>query len=219
MVTVNGIIKKALRLAEIIDHSEEPDFEQYQVGREALIDMLNDWQVEQGLDWLERDAFLVLQPGQQVARFGEGGDFPEYVTEFMTFTIGGATMGADVNIQKVDRQQYRDKPNKSLAGRPVEFMTAKADQFRDVYFWPVPNDEYIFSFSYRGLLKVPEEPTATLPVPINWERCIKYNLAMEMVTEFGLQNPRVDGIAMSLKAKQLVKSTEGGEVTFVVRGR
>lgn len=218
-VTVGDMIRKALRLAEVIDHSEEPDREQYEVAYEALVDMLGDWQVEHGLDWLERDAFLQLVPGQHLYRFGPGGDFPLYVTEFVTHSIGGPGVVQDVNITKVERQQYRDKPNKANVGRPTEYMSAKSDQFRDVYFWPVPNAPYVFSFSYRGLIDIPQEKDGILPIPVNWERCIKYNLAMEMVTEFGLMNDRVDAIAMSLKAKQLEKGQEGGEVRFTMGRR
>lgn len=218
-VTVGDMVRKALRLAEVIDHTEEPDADQFFVAYEALVDMLNDWVVEHGLDWLERDGFIELVPGRHVYRFGPEGDFPFYVTEFMTQSIGGPGCVTDVNITKVERQQYRDKPNKANVGRPTEYMSAKADQFRDVYFWPVPNAPYVFSFSYRGLLDIPDDPKAILPIPVNWERCVKYNLALEMVTEFGLVNDRVDGIAIALKQKQLEKSQEGGEVRFTVGRR
>ena len=64
MKTLGQVLNQSLRLAKVLDHSEEPDAEMFRTARQVLADMLHDWQIEWGVDWIERDAVLILEPGR-----------------------------------------------------------------------------------------------------------------------------------------------------------
>lgn len=214
MKTVGKTIEQALKLAKILDRSEPVDGEMFATARQTLEDMLADWQSEFGIDWIVREGWLTLTPGQSRYFFGPDGDFPHSLTDITSHTINDGM--SDVAIEKTGITDYRAKPNKAHSGRPVEFASSEYANGRDVYFWPTPDRPYVFAFSYRGLLTVPDDPNAPLGVPVAFDRCIRYNLAMDLMTEFGVVDQKVDAMALELKRKQFEKSQESGAVEFVL---
>lgn len=184
--TVERVIKRALRLVQVLEPGEEPEEFQYEDGIEALNDMLISWVAEGLLDTEERYGELKSIAGQIEYELG-GKDFPVRPTTLKRVRV--AIGPVDYPIEMYGSREYLDLPYKfgGYTGRPIGAQYEQRNNIGILRLWPCPEISYPIRFLYDQGAALVGNIGDSIPVPEHWTEAVKYALAVRLAQDYGQQ--------------------------------
>lgn len=157
-----------------------------------------------GLHQTARESFS-LTSGKESYTIGPGGDFDtsQPVRIISAFTRTG---GIDYAIEshQLTAEEYAALAQKTRGGRPEKYFFERGATAGTVVFYPSPDSAYtLHLYSHKPLAQY-SSLSDTIVLPPEYEPALKYNLAVELAGEFGIQIPpqvavRADNLLAELK--------------------
>jgi hypothetical protein len=203
MTTANDQINGALRLLGVLAEGETPSSETSQDALTALNQMIDSWNTERLAVFSTIDQVKTWAPGTRFNTLGPTGTIVgqrPVLLDDSTYFFDPQT-NVSYGIKLINQQQYNGIAVKTVTSTYPQVMWVNMT-YPDVelYVYPVPLRPLEFHFVSVEQLTKPANLTTQLTFPPGYLRAFKYNLALEIAGEFGIQpNAQVMRIAMTSK--------------------
>jgi hypothetical protein len=203
--TAGDQINAALRLIGQLAEGETPSAATSQDALAALNQMLDSWNTDRLLVYTTQTQVFSWPAGQATRTIGPTGDFvgnrPVFIDDATYFDDPGT--GVSYGIKLINQQQYNGIALKNVTSTYPQVMYVN-NSFPDMTMtvYPVPTAVLTFYIVSIEELSTPATLATALAFPPGYLRCFKYNLAMEIANEFGVEPlPQVQRIAMDSRRK------------------
>jgi hypothetical protein len=203
MATAADLINSALRLIGQLAESEVPSNATSQDSLVALNQMIDSWSTERLSVFSTQDQVETWPANTRSRTFGPTGDIvgtrPAYFDD-STYFLDPST-GVSYGLKFINQQQYNGIAFKTVTSTyPQVIWVNMTFPNVEVYVYPVPTRTLEFHFVSVEPLIQPAILTTALAYPPGYLRALRYNLAMELAPEFGVEpSPQVQRIAMTSK--------------------
>lgn len=203
MATAGDLINGALRLIGQLAEGETPSAETSNDALVALNQMLDSWSTERLSVFSTQDQVFTWPAGQCVQTLGPTGDFignrPVQLDDSTFFRDAGTNVSFGIKI--INQQQYDGIAVKTVTSTYPQVIWLNMDIPNiQMYLYPVPTRDLEWHFISVDELVQPATLATALLVPPGYLRAFRFNLAVEIATEFGIDPPaNVARIAMSSK--------------------
>lgn len=203
MTTAQDVIESSYRLLVQTSEGETPSAQFLADALEAMNLMIDSWSAERLSVFATQDQSFTW-PASTISRtLGPSGDLvglrPVYLDDSTYFR--DASTGISYGIKLINQQQYDGIAFKTVTSTYPQVMFVN-DKFpnMELFLYPVPTRALEFHFISVLELTQPATLATTLAFPPGYLRAFKYNLALELAAEFGLEAaPQVQKIAMTSK--------------------
>lgn len=201
MATANSYINAALRKIGQLAEGEIPSPETAADALEAFNDMKDSWNTERLSVFTTQDEDFTWTANAASKTMGPSGDFqttrPILVYDSTYFKVG--TLSYPLTL--INREQYSAIALKGdTSTLPQLLFVDMAMPDITMYLWPVPTQALEFHVVSPVQLDDSATLSTTVIVPPGYRRAFKYNLAVEIASEFGVAAPpQVVRIAISSK--------------------
>lgn len=200
MATANDIINRALRSLSVIGQGESADPEQAADCLVALNDLLASWANESLMLFQVVQDQITLTPGKKDYTIGEGAFDINTVRPVEVIQAFVRLNGADYPVDVVTRDMYQRIVLKSTSTNIPTFLYYDTGfPASTLRLWAVPSQaNTLFIDSQKPLTSFATLATA-VSLPPGYERALRLNLAVELMPEFQVSNPRIDAMAREAK--------------------
>lgn len=203
MTTAADQINGALRLIGQLAEGEIASTETYQDALTAMNQMIDSWNTERLTVFTTIDQVLTWPANAASRTLGPTGNLvgarPVLIDDSTYFK--DPSSGISFGIKLINQQQYNGIAVKTVTSTYPQVMFVNMtypDIEMNVY--PVPSKALEWHFISVEQLTQPALLSTTLAFPPGYLRCFKYNLAVEIAAEFGVEPPpTVARIAMASK--------------------
>ena len=203
MATAFDQIKAALRLIGQLAEGEEPTPQAAQDALNAMNQMIDSWNTERLAVFSTEDQ-IFLWPTDTITRtLGPTGDFvgnrPILIDDATYFR--DPQTNVSYGIKRINQSQYNGIAVKTVTSTYPQVMFVNMT-FPDIemYIYPKPTRSLEFHFISVQPLTEPTALNTVIALPPGYLRALRYNLAMELAPEFGVEpSPQVQRIAMTSK--------------------
>lgn len=224
MATAGDQINAALRLIGVLAEGEQPSAATLSDAITAFNQMLDSWSTERLSVFCTIDNTVTWPSGQSAQTIGPTGDF---AVNPCPLEIDDATYYAISNISYpltlINEAQYNSITLKSSTSTLPQVLYAEkvpglSDNQIRMKLWPVPTQDIeLHVISVSQLDQIIDE-TTTLVYPPGYLRAVKYNLAVELAPEFGVEASRtVKKIAQDSK-RNIKRINNPGDVMSMPGG-
>lgn len=203
MTTANDQINGALRLLGVLAEGETPSAATSQDALTALNQMIDSWNTERLAVYATQDQVRTWLPGSISNTLGPTGTLvgqrPILIDDATYFR--DPSNNISYGIKLINQQQYNGIAVKTVTSTYPQVMWVNmAYPDIEIYVYPVPTKPLEFHFvSVEPIVNVPSLST-DITMPPGYLRAFKYNLALEIAAEFGINpNPQISRIAMTSK--------------------
>jgi len=201
--TAGDQINAALRLIGQLAEGETPSAETSQDALAALNQMIDSWSIERLAVFSTQDQVFTWPANTATRTLGPSGNFvgnrPVLIDD-STYFRDPAT-GVSFGLQLINQKQYNGIALKTVTSTYPQMMWVNMT-FPDIEMtvYPVATKSLEFHIVSVEELTQPAMLNTVLAFPPGYLRCFKYNLAMEIANEFGVEPPpQVQRIAMTSK--------------------
>ena len=183
-MTVLDLIKSSLRLINALASGETPDANSANDARTALNVMLDSWHNEGLLTLMEEQSFSVVS-GTSVYSIGAGqtwaGNKP--------LKIDTAVL-LDVHQKEYGLTEYRYSDfmrlyDKQQQGIPSVFAYKPGNATGVFYLHDTPNQSFTIKLLSHQAFTAYTDLNTEVVLPSGFEKALKYNLAVELIPEYG----------------------------------
>lgn len=203
MTTAGDQINSALRLIGLLAEDETPSAALSADALSAMQQMLDSWSTERLSIYATQDQVFTWPSSTATRTLGPSGNFVgvrpiELSSE--TYFRDTAT-GVSYGIKIINQQQYNDIAVKTVTSTYPQVLFVNMDM-PDITMtvYPIPTTALEFHFVSVDELAQPATAATSLSFPPGYLRAFKYNLAVEIANEYGIEPPAtVQRIAMSSK--------------------
>jgi hypothetical protein len=203
MTTAYDQITGALRLLGVLAEGETPSAATAQDALTALNQMIDSWNTERLSVYATIDQVKTWLPNLISNTLGPTGTLvgqrPVLVDDSTYFR--DPANGISFGIKLINQQQYNGIAVKTVTSTYPQVMWVNMTYPDiEIYVYPVPTKPLEFHFvSVEPIVNVPSLST-DITMPPGYLRAFKYNLALEIAAEFGINpNPQISRIAMTSK--------------------
>lgn len=208
-IVARDLIKSSLRLIGAIATGETPSAEESNDALFVLNDMLDAYALENLMLYRNENDGFTLTPSKQIYTIGAGGDFN--VTR--PVTIEGAFInynGIDFQLKLLNTEQWNSIPIKTLSSPiPTTLTYFATNPLGSLYLWPVPTLAIPITLSVNMQFARLASINDTLAFPPGYLKFLRYQLAIELAPEYGLQVPAtVVAIASDMMANLKVANAQ-----------
>ena len=201
--TANDQINGALRLLGVLAEGETPSAATSQDALTALNQMIDSWNTERLSVFSTQDQVRTWQAGQRFNTLGPTGTIVgerPILVDDSTYFFDPQT-NVSYGIKLINQQQYNGIAVKTVTSTYPQVMWVNMTYPDiEIYVYPVPLRPLEFHFVSVEPLTKPASLSTDLTFPPGYLRAFKYNLALEIAAEFGIQpNAQVARIAMTSK--------------------
>lgn len=203
MATAFDQIKAALRLIGQLAEGEEPSAQAAIDALDAMNQMIDSWNTERLSTFVTQDQIFLWPPNEITRTLGPSGDFVgnrPILMDDATYFRDPST-NVSFGIKLINQQQYDGIAVKTVTSTYPQVMWVNMG-FPDVSLtiYPKPTRELEWHFVSVQELDRPATLNTELFFPPGYLRAFKYNLAMEIAPEFGVEpSQQVKRIAMTSK--------------------
>lgn len=200
--TAGDQINGALRLIGMLAEGETPSAETSQDALNAFNQMIDSWNTERLSVFSTQDQVFTWPSGLISRTLGPTGDFVgNRPVLFDDATYFKASNGVSYGIKFINQQQYDGIAVKTVTSTfPQVIFVNMTYPDVEMFIYPRPTQDLEWHFISVEELTQPATLATTLSFPPGYLRCFKYNLAVEIATEFGIEPPaNVARIAMTSK--------------------
>jgi len=211
MATVGDLILRAQRLAGVIGIGQTADAEDAKTAREALNDLLAQWQVQR---WLVYGTVTntVVSTGAKSYTIGTGGDFnqsrPDRIeSAYMRFLSTNTSTPVDLSLSLITaREDYNALSLKELGSIPNSVFYDNSYPIGKLYFWPVPLvGVYGLYITTKVQLQNFPDLTTAIQMPPEYISAMRYELASILRVEYQLGvDPKLE--AMVMKSQTVLRN-------------
>ena len=202
-VSAGDIINGSLRLIGMLAEGETPSAETSADALSAMNQMIESWNTERLSIFSTQDQVFTW-PATVISRtMGPTGDFvgnrPILIDDSTYFR--DPSTGISYGIKIINQQQYDGIAVKTVRSTyPQVLWINMSYPDIDMYIYPVPTRDLEWHFISVEELSRPATLATTLSFPPGYLRAFRYNLAVELAPEFGVEpSPTVVRIAMTSK--------------------
>jgi hypothetical protein len=203
MATAGELIAGALRLIGQLAEGEVPSPESANDALTAMNQMIDSWSTER-LSIFSTQNQVFTWPAATISRsLGPSGEFignrPVLLDDATYFRDPGTNVS--FGIKMINQQQYDGIAVKTVTSTypQVMWLNMEMPDIR-MFVYPVPTRELEWHFVSVDELVQPATLATALLVPPGYLRAFRYNLAVEIASEFGIEPPQnVARIAMASK--------------------
>jgi hypothetical protein len=201
--TAGDLIKGSLRLIGVLAESEEPSAATMQDSIAAMNAMIQSWDTERLSVFSTQDQVFTWPAGQAMRTLGPTGDFvgdrPIQVDDSTYFK--DPSSGLSFGVKLINQQQYNAIALKTVSSTyPQVLWVNMTYPDAEMTIYPVPTKT--LEWHIVSVDKLTEVSSVATPIdfPPGYIRAFRYNLAMELAPEFGVEpSPQVVRIAMTSK--------------------
>lgn len=203
MSTALDQINGALRLLGVLAEGESPSAETAQDSLTALNQMLDSWSIERLAVYSTQDQVFTWPSNEITRTIGPTGDFvgnrPVRVDDSTYFR--DAATGVSYQVTLINQQQYDAIPMKTAsASNPSVLFVNNTHPDLTLTVYPKPSMSLEWHIVSVNELAQVANLSTSLSFPPGYLRAFRYNLAMELAPEFGVEPSRqVARIAMTSK--------------------
>ena len=234
-LTAVELIKSAMRVCRVLVAGGSLTATETTDGMEALNILLKAYSTKGLKLWSHKE--FTLTPVATIATYTFGDStysMPESAIDVVQVNVKSLVSPyTETELAKYSRDDWRGIPTKSQAGQPTCFYfdpnvnirsDATANYRGAVKVWPVPDAAFVaastLQLHYVEPLADITLSTDYVEIPASWYRALKWNLALELATEFDVppatHNRIVDMAAMTLAEAEAGDSEIGTSVYFGV---
>jgi hypothetical protein len=203
MATAGDIINGALRLIGQLAEGEAPSADTAQDSLAAMNQMIDSWNTERLSVFTLQTQEFTWPVGVATRTLGPTGDFvgdrPVYIDSATYFK--DASSGLSYGVKLVNEAQYNGIALKTVTSSYPQVLFAKNTYPNTTLtVYPVPTKPLQWYFVSMQELAQPATLGTNLAFPPGYLRAFRYNLAMELAPEFGVEpSGQVMRIAMTSK--------------------
>lgn len=203
MASAGDQINAALRLIGQLAEGETPSSETSKDALAAMNQMIDSWSVERLSVFATQDQVFTWPASTSSRTIGATGDFvgnrPIALDDATYFR--DPTSGISYGIKLINQQQYDGIAVKTVTSTyPQVLFINESYPNSAMYVYPVPTRALEFHFISVQELTQPAVLATSLSFPPGYLRAFKYNLAVEIANEFGIEPPpTVQRIAIASK--------------------
>ena len=203
MATAGELINGSLRLLGILAEGETPSQETSNDALVALNQMVDSWNTEKLMIYNTQDQVFTWPADQITRTIGPTGDFVgirPILLDDSTYYRDAST-NVSFGIQFINQQQYDGIAVKTVTSTYPQIMWINAEYPNmSMTVYPKPTRALEWHFISAEELTQPATLVTVLAMPPGYLRAFRYNLAMELAPEFGVEpSPTVQRIAMASK--------------------
>ena len=202
-VSAGDIINGSLRLLGMLAEGETPSAETSADALSAMNQMIESWNTERLSIFSTQDQVFTW-PASIISRtFGPTGDFvgnrPILIDDSTYFK--DASTGISYGIKIINQQQYDGIAVKTVTSTYPQVLWINMSYPNiEMYIYPVPTRALEWHFISVEELSQAASLATVLNFPPGYLRAFRYNLAVELAPEFGVEpSPTVVRIAMTSK--------------------
>jgi len=202
--TTRKLITGALRLIGVVASGEAPTEDDVEITKEALNGMIDSWSNNKLMIYTI-NPYVFDFDGQQSYTLGPGGNWdtkrPTFIENVYVRLNSGTPQQLDIKMQDLSDEQYADITVKNTPSTfPFAFYDNGNYPLRTLTFFPVGNGSNKCVLWLRDPLINLDDLDAEISYPPGYERCFRFNLALEVAPEFGKVVPdEVNAIALRSK--------------------
>jgi len=203
MTTAGDLITSSLRLIGQLAEGEVASFETTNDALIAMNQMIDSWSTERLSVYSTQDQIFLWPSGLIKRTLGPSGDFiglrPVLLDDSTYFR--DPSTGVGFGIKLINQQQYNGIAVKTVTSTYPQVLWYNMT-FPDIemYIYPVPTRLLEWHFVSVEQLVQPATLATNLYVPPGYLRAFRFNLAVEIAAEFGIEPPpNVARIAMAAK--------------------
>ena len=211
--TANDLINGSLRLIGMLAEGEVPSSETSNDALTAMNQMIDSWSAERLSVFTTQDQTFTW-PANTISRtLGPSGNFvglrPVQLDDSTYFL--DATTGISYGIKIINQQQYNGIAVKTITSTYPQVIWLNPEMpDLEMFIYPVPTRALEWHFVSVQELSQPAALATVLSFPPGYLRAFRYNLAVELSSEFGIDPPKnVARIAMA--AKRVIKRVNNPE--------
>ncbi|MGH9404405.1 MAG: hypothetical protein ACRD3D_01055 [Terriglobia bacterium] len=201
------LINSALRLVGATASGEGPTGDESKDSLAALNDMLDSWNTQRlAIYTVVRNVFSLVS-GKGSYTYGTGGDFdaprPPRIVRASLVINSNPSQPLELPIPLLTLGQWQSEPVKDVQSSfPLEVYDDQGFPFRTLAYWPIPVQagNQAALYAWQALPQF-ADLTTDYEFPPGYARALRFNLAVDLAPEFGVQqvNPVVmKGAADSL---------------------
>ena len=204
--TAGELINSALRLIGQLAEAEVPSAATSQDALTALNQMIDSWNTERLSVFCTQDQVYTWPVNEIKRTLGPTGDIsvspqqrPILVDDSTYFR--DPQTNVSYGIKMINQSQYNGIAVKTVTSTYPQVMFVNMT-FPDIemYIYPKPTRSLEFHFISVQPLTEPTALNTVIALPPGYLRALRYNLAMELAPEFGVEpSPQVQRIAMTSK--------------------
>jgi len=188
--TANDLIKSSLRVLGVIAQGETPSANLQSEGLEALNQLLESWSAQNLLIYHKALETQSLTTNQQSYTIGSGGDFdttrPIAIEDPVLRQQG--TPNNDFHMEIISQKEWSMLTVKdSTSSIPSKLWYQDNYPLGIINIWPKPSQaNQLLFYSWVPLTEF-SAGSDTVSLPPGYKRALKFNLAMELAPEYGVQ--------------------------------
>lgn len=218
MITAGDLITSALRLIGQLAEGETASSETANDALVAMNQMLDSWSTERLSIFSTQDQVFTWPASTISQTLGPSGDF----IGVRPITFDSSTYFRDVatnisfGIKLVTQQQYDSIAAKTVVSTYPQVLSYNMSM-PDItmYVYPVPTQALEWHFISIDELAQPALLATVLSIPPGYQRALRFNLAVELASEFGINPPpNVARIAMAAK-RNLKRINNPGDIMLL----
>lgn len=192
MGNVRDLIKASMRVAGVIEKSEEPTDDEMNDALSTLSTMLRSWSVRHLMVRATVQESLVLTPGKEDYTIGVGGNLnttkPFKITSAFTRDSNNSDYGVDIVTKEV-YDSYRDKAISQARPEALYYDPGTAQQTVQtgtIWLYNIPDSSTVYTLFINSQKPFTDftsiNDTVTFEPP--YEEAIKYELAIRLWREY-----------------------------------
>lgn len=172
------IVAAAMRMLGVLSSGEAPTAEETTDALAELNWMLKSWQGRGLTSWRDTDGSVTFPANTASMPLPYCLDVMEarYIQ----------SQGYERPLQRWERAQYRQIPNKATAGYPTAYTIEKTTNGIAMLLWPVPRENATILYSYTRVIEDVTDGAQTIDIPQEWLETAYLALAARLATTFGV---------------------------------
>lgn len=217
MTTALDIITGAAKLLGVVYKSEALTADEAADGLVSLNDMLGTWSNDNLVTFAFAEESFPLSAGVSSYTIGTGQTFN--TTRPVVINYAYVRLGSiDYELQIISPTEYDSISTKSVGGGIPRYMSYSNDYpSATINVYPVPSGGYTIFLESNKPLTGYATLTTTFAMPPGWNRAAKYNLALDMAPEFGV-DPSAVIVDTARKSLGAIKRSTSANTSMPFRG-
>jgi hypothetical protein len=209
------LLSSAARLAGILASGETLSGAEVTDASNVLSGMIDEWNSDGLKVFTENINTFPFVLGQQLYTLGTGGNFnmprPAKIHRMGCQILSNPTQPSEVPITMLDVDGWANVRVKNISGSYPLFcyadyaFTGDPNPTMNLYFWVIPGlASNCVIYSWQPITSFPDLSTTDLIFPPAYAQALRYNLALLLIPEYGMQ-PRPDVMQIAMASLAALK--------------
>lgn len=210
-MTAQDLIASSLRLIGVLASGEVPSAAEANDAFNILNQMLDSWNTERLAIFTVQRQVVVPATLKQAYTVGIGGDFniprPPRIDRIGVISLQNSTEPLELPVELLTDVGWEAIPVKNISSSlPLKVWNDLGYPLMTLSFWPIPNVEVNFAlYTWTALAQFPDLVTDE-EFPPGYLKALRYNLAVDLAPEFGVQQVPPVVMAQAADSKGKIKA-------------